>query len=103
MVRLAIFADPYLVAKDLNVFGKARAQRNMILVRKSENEPAQKDEVAHLTLSKGHRISLWPSVPPLQVAPNFACSVASLSRFPSHSPPGCNHLRGGILAGDLLG
>ena len=42
----------------------------------------QKDAVAHLAHSRGFCISFWPSVPPLQVAPSFACSVASLSRYP---------------------
>ena len=41
-----------------------------------------KDAVAHLVHSRGHCISFWLSVPPLQVAPRFACSVASLSRYP---------------------
>ena len=29
--------------------------------------------------SRGNCISFWPSIPPLQVVPSFACSVASLS------------------------
>ena len=41
-----------------------------------------KDAVAHLVHSRGYCISFWLSVPPLQVAPRFACSVASLSRYP---------------------
>ena len=43
-----------------------------------------KGGVMHLAHSRGHCSSFWPSVPPLQVAPSFACSVASLSRCPGH-------------------
>ena len=63
----------------------------------------KKGGVAHLAHSRGHCITFWPSVPPLQVAPSFACSVASLSRFPGHQLPGFRSLRHGILADYLLG
>ena len=43
------------------------------------------------------------TVPPLQVAPSFACSVASLSQFPDHQLPGFLDLHQGILADYLLG
>ena len=43
-----------------------------------------KGGVARLAHDRGHCIAFWPSVPPLQVAPSFACSVASLSRCPGH-------------------
>jgi len=63
----------------------------------------QKGGVVHLLLSRGHCIAFWPSIPPLQVAPSFACSVASLSRSPGLQLPGCHSLHCGILADYLLG
>ncbi len=63
----------------------------------------KKGGVTHLAHTRGHCITFWPSVPPLQVAPSFACSVASLSRFPGHQLPGFHSLRHGILADYLLG
>ena len=62
-----------------------------------------KGGVVHLQLSRGHCIAFWSSVPPLQVAPSFACSVASLSRSPGLQLPGCHSLHCGILADYLLG
>ena len=59
--------------------------------------------VVHLTHARGHCIAFWPRIPPLQVAPSFACSVASLSRSPGHQLPGCHSLRRVILADYLLG
>ena len=47
---------------------------------------------------RGHCNPLWAVFPPLQVVLSFACSVASLSRCPSHYLPGHHHLRGGDLA-----
>ena len=63
----------------------------------------KKGGVVHLLLSRGHCIAFWPSIPPLQVAPSFACSVASLSRSPGHQLPGCHSLHCGILTDYLLG
>ena len=40
---------------------------------------------------------------PLQVAPSFACSVASLSQSPGHQLPGCHNLHCGILTDYQLG
>lgn len=57
----------------------------------------------HLLLSRGHCIAFWSSVPPLQVAPSFPCSVASLRRFPGHQLSGCLSLHRGILTDYLLG
>ena len=48
-------------------------------------------------------IPLWAVFPPLQVVLSSACSVASLSRFPSHYLPGHPHLREGALAAYLFG
>ena len=62
-----------------------------------------KGGVVHLAHSRGHCIAFWPSIPPLQVVPSSACSVASLSRFPSHYLPGHPHLREGALAAYLFG
>ena len=47
---------------------------------------------------RGHCNPLWAVFPPLQVVLSFACSVASLSRCPSHYLPGHHHFRGGDLA-----
>ena len=47
---------------------------------------------------RGFCISLKAVFPPLQVVLSSACSVASLSRFPSHYLPGHLHLREGALA-----
>ena len=44
----------------------------------------KKGVVAHHALARGHCIAFWLSIPSLQVAPRFACSVASLSRSPGH-------------------
>ena len=68
-----------------------------------ETRKTKKGGVVHLTLSRGHCIAFWPSVPPLQVAPSFACSVASLSRSPGHQLPGCRSLHCGNLTDYLLG
>ena len=38
--------------------------------------------VARVLLSRGPCSLFWPTVPPLQVVPSFACSVSSLSRYP---------------------
>ena len=46
--------------------------------------PAQKGIVVHFALTRGHCTSFWFIVPPLQVAPSLACSVASLSHSPGH-------------------
>ena len=62
-----------------------------------------KGGVVHLTHCRGHCIAFRPSIPPLQVAPSFACSVASLSRSPGHQLSGCHCLRSEILADYLLG
>ena len=52
---------------------------------------------------RGYCIPLLAIVPSLQVVLSFACSVASLSRFPSHYLPGHPHLREGDLAAYLFG
>ena len=59
--------------------------------------------VVNLLLHRGHCNLFSHTIPPLQAAPSFACSVASLSRFPDHQLPGCSHLRERILADYLLG
>ena len=61
-----------------------RISKHEILTMPSTIQKSQKDGVAHLAHTRGHCISFWLSVPPLQVALSFACSVASLSRYPSH-------------------
>ena len=64
---------------------------------------ANKDTVAHLAPSRGHCKAFSSTIPPLQVALSFACSVASLSHSPSFQPPGWHRLHGGSLADYLLG
>ena len=48
-------------------------------------------------------ILFWLIFLPLQVAPGFACSVASLNQSPGHQLPGCHSLRCGTLADYPLG
>ena len=50
----------------------------------SIRETVKKDGVMPATHTRGHCSSFWLMFPPLQVAPSFACSVASLSRSPGH-------------------
>ena len=52
---------------------------------------------------RGHCIPLWVAFQPLQVVLSFACSVTSLSRFPSHYLPGHPPLREDALAAHLFG
>ena len=59
--------------------------------------------VVPLICCRGVCIPLWTVLPPLQVVLSSACSVASLSRFPSHYLPGHPHLREGALAAYLFG
>ena len=63
----------------------------------------KKSGVVHLAHSRGHCSSFWPSVPPLQVAPSIACSVASLSRFPGLQLPRSCSLHYKISTDYLLG
>ena len=62
-----------------------------------------KDTVVHLAPSRGHCMAFSSTIPPLQVALSFACSVASLSHSPSFQLPGWHRLHGGSLADYLLG
>ena len=62
-----------------------------------------KSTVAHLAPSSGHCSTFSPTIPPLQVALSFACSVASLSHSPSFQLPGWHGLHHGSLADYLLG
>ena len=64
---------------------------------------ANKDTVTHLAPSRGHCEAFSSTIPPLQVALSFACSVASLSHSPSFQLPGWHRLHGGSLADYLLG
>ena len=59
--------------------------------------------VVPLVRCRGLCIPLWAVFPPLQVVLSSACSVASLSRFPSHYLPGHPHVREGALAAYLFG
>ena len=61
-----------------------------------------KDRVVHLTPSRGHCTTFSSTIPPLQVALSFACSVASLSHSPSLQLPGWHGLHHGSLADYLL-
>ena len=64
---------------------------------------AEKVGVVQVPRRRGSYIPFSHTVPPLQVAPSFACSVASLSQFPDHQLPGFLDLHQGILADYLLG
>ena len=59
--------------------------------------------VACLAPSSGHCVAFSSTIPPLQVALSFACSVASLSHSPSFQLPGWHSLHCGSLADYLLG
>ena len=69
----------------------------------NQNKPLNKDTVVHLAPSRGHCSAFNPTIPPLQVALSFACSVASLSHSPSFQLPGWHGLHHGSLADYLLG
>ena len=43
-----------------------------------------KDSVALASHTRADSTPFWLTFPPLQAVPSFACSVASLSRFPGH-------------------
>ena len=58
---------------------------------------------AQLIHRRGNRIPLWAVFQPLQVVLSFACSVASLSRSPSHYLPCHLQLPGGATADYLFG
>ena len=62
-----------------------------------------KDTVVHLAPSRGHCMAFSSTIPPLQVALSFACSVASLSHSPSFQLPGWRGLHHGSLADYVLG
>ncbi len=64
---------------------------------------SKKAGVVPLIRCRGFCIPLWTVFPPLQVVLSSACSVASLSRFPSHYLPGHPHLREDALADYLFG
>ena len=64
---------------------------------------AKKAGVVPFVHGRGHCIPLWAVFQPLQVVLSSACSVSSLSRFPSHYLPGHPHLREGALAAYLFG
>ena len=65
-------------------------------------EECKKGVVVHHALIRGLCTAFWLSVPSLQVAPSFACSVASLCQFPGLQLPGHHSLRHGDLADYLL-
>ena len=67
--------------------------------RNNDNEVT----VVHLAPSSGHCKAFSTTIPPLQVALSFACSVASLSHSPSLQLPGWHSLHRGSLADYLLG
>ena len=63
----------------------------------------QKGGVVLASHTRADCASFWLTFPPLQAVPSFACSVASLSRFPGHQLPGWRGLHREILAGCLFG
>ena len=62
-----------------------------------------KDTVVHLAPSRGHCMAFSSTIPPLQVALSFACSVASLSHSLSFQLPGWRNVHCGSLAEYTLG
>ena len=59
--------------------------------------------VVQLASTRGHCLTFNSTIPPLQVAPSFACSVASLSLCLGFQLPGRHGLHHVILADYLLG
>ena len=66
-------------------------------------ESVKTDGVARVAHRRGHCLPFWPIFPPLQVAPSFACSVASLNQCPGHQLPGYCSLHRRTLADYQLG
>ena len=90
----------YYITK--SVTAKRLRHRTPTRKRKEKLKP-KKAAVAPLIRCRGFCFPLWAVFPPLQVVLSSACSVASLSRFPSHYLPGHPHLREGALAAYLFG
>ena len=63
----------------------------------------QKVQSCEFYNTEDYCILFWLIFLPLQVAPGFACSVASLNQSPGHQLQGCHSLRCGTLADYLLG
>ena len=61
-----------------------RTQQQLVGANKRRTKKAAGAQLIH---RRGNRIPLWAVFQPLQVVLSFACSVASLSRFPSHYLP----------------
>ena len=54
------------------------------LGKQTQSSKRKTDCVVRVLQSRGHCIPFRPTIPPLQVAPSSACSVASLSQSPGH-------------------
>ena len=54
------------------------------LGKRAQSSKRKTDCVVRVLQSRGHCIPFRPTIPPLQVAPSSACSVASLSQSPGH-------------------
>ena len=54
------------------------------LGKQTTSSKRKTDCVVRVLQSRGHCIPFRPTIPPLQVAPSSACSVASLSQSPGH-------------------
>ena len=68
-------------------------------LRKSKKDSQKGGVVSRWNLHRGDTFEAFKSsIPSLQVAASFACSVASLSRSPAFQLPGHHHLHGEVLA-----
>ena len=81
----------------------AKARTDHVHVCHGFRTRSNKVEVVQLLSNRGHCTLFWPTIPPLQVEPSFACSVSSLSLSPGFQLPGCQPLRVKNLADYLLG
>ena len=70
--------------RDTAPMAKGREGRDKTRYGKMREQSSEKGVVVHHALTRGLCITFWLGVPSLQVAPRFACSVASLSQSPGH-------------------
>ena len=94
-------ASLYMASKLARTLELTRRRRKPKRNGKGQLKP-KKAAVAPLIRCRGFCFPFWAVFPPLQVVLSSACSVASLSRFPSHYLPGHPHLREGALAAYLF-
>ena len=66
------------------VWVKGSSAHSEYLGKRAQSSKRKTDCVVRVLQSRGHCIPFRPTIPPLQVAPSSACSVASLSQSPGH-------------------